>query len=522
MARHTEFSYECSCGRAGPWYMGDGEVRCPACGHRAEVDRSGMLLWHKVSSNQIDYFNPIYAEGRVNVLDAGAATRANPYAKAVERASYFLKLCGVNTDLPTSNLSFLEIACGSGIITAGLLEHPNLQHCRMHAFDLSTYGPAMLAEHAKTISTTSRLELSAQDAQDMKFAPESFDVIIGDAVLHHLDRYREFLMKCRQLLKPGGVAIFGEPFAFGYALAAIALKLAQEVTGVPDPAIDAFYDNIGKRIRYAEDAEFMIKMVDKHLFVPADLAQECQRAGLEHIQFVSRQAGQYYSERFVGSILDELNVASPVVEEKARAIFKTIYDEFGETRFVDSMSAFMEVIMRRSEYNLGETGAEASGRRISELACRIASLKEVMVMHEAKDLREHSDRMLHFSRWLAQRALTLDLDAQATSARVAAFRAQRQGPQNRIAELQSELAEHKSMIAVLRSQNSSLQSQNAMQLERVAALEEERNTFGGQVGRWLTRTRKWLAPPASLQGRLVSAGVYVVRAVRRFMLSARA
>jgi septal ring factor EnvC (AmiA/AmiB activator) len=202
----------------------------------------------------------------------------------------------------------------------------------------------------------------------------------------------------------------------------------------------------------------------------------------------------------------------------------------------------MEVIMRRSEHNLGETGAEASGRRISELTCRIASLKEVMVMPEAKDLCEHSDRMLHFSHWLAQRARTLDLDAQTTSARVAAFRAQRQSPQNRVAELQSELAEQKSVISVLRSQNSSLQSQNAMQLERMAALEVERdalesqnavqrecldvfeverNTFGGQVGRWLTQTRKWLAPPASLQGRLVSAGVYAVRVVRRFMLSER-
>jgi len=52
------------------------------------------------------------------------------------------------------------------------------------------------------------LEMSVQDASQMRFAPESFDIVIGSSVLHHFDDVEKFLIDCRKILKPGGAAVF--------------------------------------------------------------------------------------------------------------------------------------------------------------------------------------------------------------------------------------------------------------------------------------------------------------------------
>lgn len=53
----------------------------------------------------------------------------------------------------------------------------------------------------------------AMDAEAMEFADESFDIVCGGAILHHLDvekAYREI----SRLLRPGGYAIFLEPLGY--------------------------------------------------------------------------------------------------------------------------------------------------------------------------------------------------------------------------------------------------------------------------------------------------------------------
>jgi 2-polyprenyl-3-methyl-5-hydroxy-6-metoxy-1,4-benzoquinol methylase len=50
--------------------------------------------------------------------------------------------------------------------------------------------------------------MSVQDASQMRFAPESFDIVIGSSVLHHFDDVEKFLIDCRKILKPGGAAVF--------------------------------------------------------------------------------------------------------------------------------------------------------------------------------------------------------------------------------------------------------------------------------------------------------------------------
>ncbi len=48
------------------------------------------------------------------------------------------------------------------------------------------------------------------DAEQLAFRDQSFDLVVGEAILHHLDLERCFA-KISRILQPAGVAVFIEP-----------------------------------------------------------------------------------------------------------------------------------------------------------------------------------------------------------------------------------------------------------------------------------------------------------------------
>ncbi len=63
---------------------------------------------------------------------------------------------------------------------------------------------------------------SLMDAEDLQFDDDRFDIVIGDAILHHLDLPRG-LAEVRRVLKPGGLVLFAEPLAMNPVAAAVRL-----------------------------------------------------------------------------------------------------------------------------------------------------------------------------------------------------------------------------------------------------------------------------------------------------------
>jgi len=59
------------------------------------------------------------------------------------------------------------------------------------------------------------LILLQENAEELNFNPDSVDLIIGSAVLHHLFSPHETIRKVKTILKNGGYAIFFEPFENG-------------------------------------------------------------------------------------------------------------------------------------------------------------------------------------------------------------------------------------------------------------------------------------------------------------------
>ncbi len=77
-----------------------------------------------------------------------------------------------------------------------------------------------LAANAERLGLT--VKSLRADAESLPFAAESFDLVLGHAVLHHLPDLERAFSEFHRVLKPGGRIVFaGEPSRVGDRIAAI-------------------------------------------------------------------------------------------------------------------------------------------------------------------------------------------------------------------------------------------------------------------------------------------------------------
>jgi SAM-dependent methyltransferase len=99
----------------------------------------------------------------------------------------------------------LDFGCGHGMAAVVLARAGAI----VSAFDLSPGYVAEAKDRAEANGV--RVSFSVADGEHLPYADESFDTVWGSAILHHLD----LALAARELhrvLKPGGVAVFCEPW----------------------------------------------------------------------------------------------------------------------------------------------------------------------------------------------------------------------------------------------------------------------------------------------------------------------
>ena len=126
------------------------------------------------------------------------------------------------------------------------------------------------------------VETAACDAAELPFEDESFDLVLGHAVLHHLPDLPRAFAEFERVLAPGGTLFFaGEPSRHGDRIAGVpkraALRLApawRRLLGIgPAAPGDA-----------GDDDHALEGLVDVHAFVPGDLSACAAGAGLEAVR----------------------------------------------------------------------------------------------------------------------------------------------------------------------------------------------------------------------------------------------
>jgi ubiquinone/menaquinone biosynthesis C-methylase UbiE len=180
----------------------------------------------------------------------------------------------------------LEIGAGTGYFSLNLLQAGVIEDAV--CTDISRGMLDELERSAQKLGL--RVETARCDAQALPFPDDSFDLVFGHAVLHHLPDLDAAFREFRRVLKPGGrVAFCGEPSEYGDRLARVPKRAAMRVA----PAWRRLL-GVGKRVDdFASDSEAaehgLEHVVDVHAFTPSQLSGFATRAGFDGVRVTGEE-----------------------------------------------------------------------------------------------------------------------------------------------------------------------------------------------------------------------------------------
>ena len=174
----------------------------------------------------------------------------------------------------------LEIGSGTGYFSLNLMQEGAISE--LVATDISAGMLETLAATAEGLGMGSRVETRRTDAESLPFEDESFDLVLGHAVLHHIPNLELAFAEFARVLRPGGVIVFcGEPSANGDRLAAVPKRLGALAAPAWRRLVGAGARN-GSAIHHAGDHSLESE-VDVHAFAPRDLERDLRGAGFEAV-----------------------------------------------------------------------------------------------------------------------------------------------------------------------------------------------------------------------------------------------
>jgi SAM-dependent methyltransferase len=185
----------------------------------------------------------------------------------------------------------LDVGSGSGVNSVVPCRRL-FPGARIVATDLSGELLAMLATYARDNAAAEAIVCVKMDAMSQKVVPESFDLVTGASILHHLDSPSDGLLAAGRALKPGGHAIFFEPFN-GWAIVRLAferiLAEAQLRGEALEPELETglrlLIDDVAERSPETYSPALAAKD-DKWLFSRARIELSARAAGFETVRFV--------------------------------------------------------------------------------------------------------------------------------------------------------------------------------------------------------------------------------------------
>jgi SAM-dependent methyltransferase len=173
----------------------------------------------------------------------------------------------------------LEIGAGTGyfginLTLAGVIDDYTASDISPGMLDVLSKTATAFGVDATTVCT---------EAAELPFENESFDIVFGHAILHHLPHLDGAFAEFLRVLRPGGVIAFcGEPSHYGDRLAELPKRAAWGLS----PAWRAML-----RARPAErdgtdlvEEDTLEKVVDVHAFTPGTLARHARGAGFDDVK----------------------------------------------------------------------------------------------------------------------------------------------------------------------------------------------------------------------------------------------
>jgi ubiquinone/menaquinone biosynthesis C-methylase UbiE len=125
------------------------------------------------------------------------------YSTMKESQDYFKSLIRANA-LEGSRV--LEYGCGEG--AGHLVDFDSSSKCDFYGIDISDEAIKKAVVNAREAGF--HVSYKVADAEDTKFESDYFDLVVGTAIIHHLDTDRS-MAELSRITKPAGCCLFFEP-----------------------------------------------------------------------------------------------------------------------------------------------------------------------------------------------------------------------------------------------------------------------------------------------------------------------
>jgi ubiquinone/menaquinone biosynthesis C-methylase UbiE len=184
---------------------------------------------------------------------------------------------------PSHYARSLEIGSGTGYFSLNLLRAGLIGSATC-----SDISPGML-ETLQNNATRLGLDVQTKpaDAERLPFADDSFDLVLGHAVLHHIPDLPRAFAEFERVLAPGGTVLFaGEPSRYGDRLATVPKRFATAAAPAWRRAIKAAPAPLGDG---GEPDAALESVVDVHAFAPVELSRAARAAGFEDVRVTGEE-----------------------------------------------------------------------------------------------------------------------------------------------------------------------------------------------------------------------------------------
>jgi ubiquinone/menaquinone biosynthesis C-methylase UbiE len=185
---------------------------------------------------------------------------------------------------PTS----LEVGCGTGFFSLNLRLGGVVGDCQVT--DISPRMVEAAKQNARRLGF--EVEGQAAEAARLPYDDDTFDLVLGHAVIHHIPDVEAAFREMLRVLKPGGrVVICGEPTRYGDF---VARRLSRatwwattRITALPP--LSHRWSRPAHELDESSRAAALEAVVDLHTFDPGELARTALRAGAVDVRTTTQE-----------------------------------------------------------------------------------------------------------------------------------------------------------------------------------------------------------------------------------------
>jgi len=162
-----------------------------------------------------------------------------------------------------SNKRVLDIGCGTGTFSVMLAKRGAI----VEGFDISSEAIEIAKKRALINDVQDKVRFQQMSLYDMDYPNNSFDIIVGMSILHHIEGKKILADSLYKILKPDGKVIFREPFGNSRVLEKLRLL-------IPVPIDEEDKTHWDEQIKYTDiepfQNNFRVEYKEFHLFSRLD------------------------------------------------------------------------------------------------------------------------------------------------------------------------------------------------------------------------------------------------------------